>query len=117
MLAILHASKIQLKSDFTTCHKAIYTRILCMCCMHGSCGVFLISDIMCVHFFRKVKNVDIGIDISVPSREHASAPKNVKKYHVLVITSLPHFKSPVHSEDAVVQFMVNNASQPIVLYL
>ena len=56
--------------------------------------------------FRKVKNVDIGIDISVPSHEPATAAKHVKDYHVLVITSLPYFKSAVHDEDAVVQFMV-----------
>lgn len=47
-----------------------------------------------------------GIDMSVPSHEQASSPKNVKDYHVVVITRLPFFKLPEHSEDSVVQFMV-----------
>lgn len=55
---------------------------------------------------RKINN-DIGIDVSVPSHESAPSPKLVKYYHVVVISSLPHFKTAVHSEDAVVQFMVS----------
>ena len=50
-----------------------------------------------------------GIDISVPSHEPAAVPKLVKFYHVIVITTLPHFKTAVHSEDSVVQFMVSNS--------
>lgn len=57
--------------------------------------------------YRKIKNDDIGIDVSVPSRESAPSPKLVKYYHVVVISSLPHFKTAVHSKDAVVQFMVS----------
>ena len=55
-----------------------------------------------------MKNTDIGIDISVPSHEAASAPKLVKWYNVLVITTLPHFKEASHSEDSVVQFTVRH---------
>jgi hypothetical protein len=55
---------------------------------------------------RSLKNTDIGIDISVPGHEPASSPKVVKRYHVLVITSLPHFKEATQSEDSVVQFTV-----------
>lgn len=45
--------------------------------------------------------------MSVPSHEIALSPKLVKNYHVVVVTSLPHFKSAIHSEDEVVQFMVS----------
>lgn len=54
---------------------------------------------------RKLKS-STGIEISVPSFEPAPTPKQVKNYHVVVITKLPFFKLPEHSEDEVVQFMV-----------
>lgn len=44
--------------------------------------------------------------MSVPSYDSASNPKLVRNYHVVVITRLPHFKLPEHSEADVVQFMV-----------
>ena len=49
----------------------------------------------------------IGIDISVPSHEPATTPKLVKNYHVVVISSLPHFKDAIHDKDETVQFMVS----------
>lgn len=58
-------------------------------------------------FNREIKNVKTGTDISVPSFQKASSPRNVKDYHVVVISRLPHFKLPEHSEDDVVQFMVS----------
>lgn len=67
--------------------------------------------------YRKIKNDDIGIDVSVPSRESAPSPKLVKYYHVVVISSLPHFKTAVHSEDAVVQFMVSPKEGNIILII
>ena len=57
---------------------------------------------------RALKNKKVGIDVSVPSYETASSPKLVKDYHVVVITRLPHFKLPEHSEEDVVQFMVRH---------
>lgn len=56
---------------------------------------------------RQIKNVNTGTDINVPSFQKASSPRNVKDYHVVVISRLPHFKLPEHSEDDVVQFMVS----------
>lgn len=56
---------------------------------------------------REIKNVKTGTDINVPSFQKASSPRNVKDYHVVVISRLPHFKQPEHSEDDVVQFMVS----------
>ena len=58
---------------------------------------------------RKLKNRETGVDMSVPSYETASSPKLVKDYHVVVITNLPYFKLPEHSEKDVVQFMVSMA--------
>ena len=57
-------------------------------------------------FYRKIKNEVVGIDVAVPSHDKANSPKQVKNYHVMVITRLPHFKDATHSEDDVVQFMV-----------
>lgn len=54
---------------------------------------------------RKLK-CSTGIDISVPSFESAPTARQVKNYHVVVITKLPFFKLPEHSEGDVVQFMV-----------
>ena len=62
---------------------------------------------MFVH--RKVK-CSTGIDISVPSFEPAPTPRQVKNYHVVVITKLPFFKLAEHSEDDVVQFMVRSCT-------
>ena len=58
-------------------------------------------------YYRKIKNVETGVDISVPSHQTADSPRNVKDYHVIVISNLPHFKLPQHDEDDTVQFMVN----------
>lgn len=55
--------------------------------------------------YRKLKN-KTGIDINVPSYQQTSSPRNVKDYHVVVITRLAYFKLPQHSEEDVVQFMV-----------
>jgi hypothetical protein len=54
---------------------------------------------------REVKNVT-GIDIAVTSYDSAPSPKQVKNYHVVIITRLPFFKLPQHSENDVVHFMV-----------
>ena len=54
---------------------------------------------------REIKNRS-GIDMSVNGYEKASTPKQVKYYHVVVITNLPFYKCPEHSEDDTVQFMV-----------
>lgn len=58
-----------------------------------------------VCFIREVKN-RTGVDISVTSYDSAPTPKQVKNYHVVVITRLPFFKLGEHSEEDVVQFMV-----------
>lgn len=55
--------------------------------------------------YRGVKN-GTGMDVSVTSYEQAASAKQVKNYHVVVITKLPFFKLAQHSEDDVVQFMV-----------
>ena len=47
-----------------------------------------------------------GIDASVTSYGPKGPPKQVKDYHVVIITKLPFFKQPHHSEDDTVQFMV-----------
>ena len=57
-------------------------------------------------YFRKVKNAT-GVDINVPSYQKPAQGKNIKDYHVVVISDLPHFKKPEHSEEDVVQFMVS----------
>ena len=54
----------------------------------------------------ELKNVNTGLDLTVPSYEDASAPKKVKFYHVVVISRLVHFKQGEHSPEDVVQFMV-----------
>lgn len=54
---------------------------------------------------RVVKN-KTGIDVSVASYDSAATAKQVKNYHVVVITNLPYFKRPEHSKEDVVQFMV-----------
>lgn len=55
---------------------------------------------------REIKNLKSGIDMAVTSYEKASSLKQVKYYHVVVITNLPFYKRPEHSEDDTVQFMV-----------
>lgn len=52
-----------------------------------------------------VKN-KTGTDVSVASYEPAATAKQVKDYHVVVITNLAFFKLPEHSKEDVVQFMV-----------
>ena len=66
-------------------------------------------DILFRHliFYRKIKNEAVGIDVAVPSHDKVSSPKQVKNYHVIVITRLPHFKDATHSENEVVQFTVS----------
>lgn len=54
---------------------------------------------------REVKN-KTGLDVSVTSHDPAPTPKQVKNYHVVVITTLPFFKLPQHSDADVVHFMV-----------
>lgn len=44
--------------------------------------------------------------MNVPSYVPADSPRNVKYFHVVVISTLPHFKSEEHSEEDTVQFMV-----------
>lgn len=56
---------------------------------------------------RDVKNQQSGIDLSVMSHEKAASPKEIKYYHVVVITNLPYYKRPEHGEDDRVQFMVS----------
>ena len=58
---------------------------------------------------RDVKN-KTGVDMSVTGHDSASSARQVKDYHVVVITNLPHFKLPEHSEEDVVQFMVSRES-------
>ncbi|XP_065897742.1 HCLS1-binding protein 3-like [Dysidea avara] len=55
---------------------------------------------------RELKNVSTGIDLTVPSYESASKPKEIKFYHVVAISRLVHFKQAEHSPEDVVQFMV-----------
>ena len=54
----------------------------------------------------ELKNVETGIDISVPSYEDASSPKKVEFYHVVVISRLVYFKQGEHSPEDIIQFMV-----------
>lgn len=61
---------------------------------------------------RLLKN-KTGIDISVAGHDAAPSARQVKDYHVVVITRLPHFKRAEHSEDDVVQFMVGGWSSPL----
>ena len=56
---------------------------------------------------RSVRNVVTGIDASVPSFEKVANPRDVKHYHILVVTSKTNVKSGEHSADEVVQFMVS----------
>lgn len=46
--------------------------------------------------------------MNVPSYVQADSPRNVKYFHVVVISTLPHFKSEEHSEEDTVQFMVRD---------
>lgn len=55
---------------------------------------------------RELKNVETGIDLSVPSYEDASSPKKVEFYHVVVISRLVNFKQGQHSPEDIIQFMV-----------
>ena len=55
---------------------------------------------------RELKNVKTGLDLSVTGYDAAPSAKQVKNYHVVVITKLPFFKLPEHSEQDVVHFMV-----------
>lgn len=55
---------------------------------------------------RELKN-KTGIEVSVTSYDPAPTPKQVKHYHVVVITNLPFFKLSEHSERDVVHFMVS----------
>lgn len=55
---------------------------------------------------RELKNVETGIDLSVPSHEDASSPKKVEYYHVVVISRLVYFKQGQHSPEDTVHFMV-----------
>ena len=57
-------------------------------------------------FYSELKNVSTGIDLTVPSYESASKPKEIKFYHVVAISRLVHFKQAEHSPEDVVQFMV-----------
>lgn len=54
---------------------------------------------------RELKN-KTGVDVTVTSYDPAPSPKHVKNYHVVVITNLPFFKLPQHSDTDVVHFMV-----------
>ena len=54
---------------------------------------------------REIKN-QTGLDVTVGSYDPAPTPKQVKYYHVVVITRLPFFKQPEHSDQDTVQFMV-----------
>lgn len=55
---------------------------------------------------RELKN-KTGVDVSVSSYDPAPSAKQVKHYHVVVITKLPFFKLAGHSEDDLVHFMVS----------
>lgn len=57
--------------------------------------------------YSELKNVETGIDISVPSYEDASSPKKVEYYHVVVISRLVNFKQGQHSPEDIVHFMVH----------
>ena len=59
---------------------------------------------------RPLKNAQTGIDMSVTSHDSAPSARQVKDYHVVVITRLPHFKRAEHSEKDVVQFMVSKSN-------
>ncbi len=63
----------------------------------------MFNTILCVA--RELKN-RTGINVSVASYDAAPSAKQVKDYHVVVITKLPFFKLPEHSEADVVHFMV-----------
>ena len=67
-----------------------------------SCNLHFFQAVI---FCRKVRN-KTGIDVSVASYEPAASAREVKDYHVVVITNLPFFKRPEHSKEDVVQFMV-----------
>ena len=56
---------------------------------------------------RKIKNTTTGIDMSVLSHEAAPSPKQIKNYSVVVISNLPFFKLPEHSQDDTIQFTVS----------
>lgn len=58
---------------------------------------------------RPLKNQKTGIDLSVTSHDSAPSARQVKDYHVVVITRLPHFKRAEHSEEDVIQFMVGGS--------
>ncbi|XP_030830183.1 HCLS1-binding protein 3-like [Strongylocentrotus purpuratus] len=56
---------------------------------------------------RTLKNTETGIDITVPEfRTITKLLSNQEEFHVIVISSLPYFKSPDHKPEDVVQFMV-----------
>lgn len=73
-------------------------------------GIDLI-DWICIHAptSRPLKNQKTGIDLSVTGHDSAPSARQVKDYHVVVITRLPHFKRAEHSEEDVVQFMVGGS--------
>ncbi|XP_064383148.1 HCLS1-binding protein 3-like [Halichondria panicea] len=55
---------------------------------------------------RGIKNKQSGVDLSVTGHEKAASAKQVRYYHVVVITNLPFYKRAEHSEEDTVQFMV-----------
>ena len=71
-------------------------------------SIAYIALLVCIFDIRRlVKNRRTGIDASVPSYERADNPRDVKFYHVLVVTNLPHPKSGEFAAEDVVQFMVS----------
>ncbi|XP_041361039.1 HCLS1-binding protein 3-like [Gigantopelta aegis] len=57
---------------------------------------------------RELKNKDTAIDLSVPTyKESRGLLGSTVEYHVVVVSSLPFFKSPKHKESDVVQFMIS----------
>ena len=62
-----------------------------------------------------MKNKSSGIDLNVPTyKETPGLLGSSVEYQVVVVSSLPFFKSPKHRESDVVQFVVNVKTIPII---
>ena len=63
---------------------------------------------MLLIFYRELRNKETRIDLSVPDfHEVSGLLSNDEVFHIIVISSLPYFKTIKHKKDDTVQFMVS----------
>ena len=70
----------------------------------------LFCALLLIH--RELRNKETRLDLSVPDyHEVPGLLSNEEVFHVIVITSLPYFKTISHKKQDTVQFMVGIAGQ------